>query len=159
MKKPAKSIFEAPTVVVNELSTFNEREGEIPFVPYNAYRMSRDVVMRHLREFESITLRHKLFDTITMHFNISMDGYAIEMHIDARVPDRETGQMTPLHAQYAWTVSELEHQRGRNGMDFKLHIVRFELRKFLEHELDEMLCYNGKQLKDPHLPERYNSAP
>ena len=149
MKKPLKSISEEIIVI----ESLDDRPYQIDHYGTLVRPMPPEVVLRHLREFERISLRHKLFDNISVHFNISMDGHAIEMHIDAQVPDRATGNKTPLHAQHAWSVSELEYQRARNSMDFKLYVVRHHLRKFLEHELDEMLCLDGAQLKDPHAPD------
>lgn len=65
-----------------------------------------------------------------------------------RVPERETGEPTPLKFEYEWSESKLCFM----DEDLVLRIVRVTLCEILRHEIDEAFHVDGARVFDPHRP-------
>ncbi|MGN6107247.1 MAG: hypothetical protein ACTHU0_19220 [Kofleriaceae bacterium] len=84
---------------------------------------------------------------VILHADIDplFDGWRLRVSI--KVPDIHTGEPTWVH-----TMAPVERidTEGR-----AVSRVRSAILKALEHELDECLLLDGKQVRDPHANERF----
>lgn len=95
-------------------------------------------------------LRHPLYGAVRMEWSPREDG--LHLRIFGKVPDRDTGRpveilQVGMISRYVVTDYCVEEKQLVDMID---RFVRTSLRDAVLHEIDEMLEFDGKQIRDPH---------
>lgn len=106
-------------------------------------------IRRCLSLFTRYSLRYPIFNAVTMVSCVSLDGTAIELEIEATVPDRYSGK--PIHVRFVKDVAIASLLVMRDPDRAVEHIIRSALIEMMTHEMDEMLERDRQQVRNPHV--------
>lgn len=111
--------------------------------------------------FERFTFKHPFMGGVmVMRFDVTQ--HAVQISIPMQVPDRDTGAMTVVTFGSTVDFSGLEHYKQRDNAQLVAYvhtIVHNAIRSALMHEVDEMLCFDGEVVCDPHAKEEPDVGP
>ncbi len=119
------------------------------------------VVSREMHElkafFERFTFKYPFMGgVIQLTFDVTPHG-DLAIIIPMQVPDRDTGASTVVTFGSTLSFVNLHQMRIlRSEAQFTQYVHRTiheAIRRALLHEVDEMLCFDGKVFDDPHAKE------
>lgn len=110
---------------------------------------------RVLSMLDRITLASPLFNCITLEAYVLGGDVEIRAYI-AELPERDTGKPIQGTTQLLLDSYQVKHAADLGDEALKdrlIHAVRKLLMTIMEHEMHEMLQFDGKLIKDPHVSD------